>query len=132
MYFASPIAVCAMSTKTQAAKAITPRKINLGEQLLSSLENYVGKPIQIGMRPEHIVMCEDENNSNPADCTCEVIAYENMGNEQLVYLSLAGKTLIIRRSHGDVVEVGKDKAIRFLRDKIIFMDEASGEVIEKQ
>src|SRR6185295_19144159 len=35
-------------------------KISLGAQLPPALKSYVGKPIQIGVRPEHIVLCEDE------------------------------------------------------------------------
>ena len=57
------------------------------------------------------------------------MAYENMGNEQLVYLSLADQTLIVRRAPRETVEVGKEKAIRFATDKIIYIDEFSQQVI---
>ena len=53
-----------------------------------SLKNYIGKFIQIGIRPEHILICEDGNTDVVPDCMLEIIAYENMGNEQFVYLSL--------------------------------------------
>ena len=39
----------------------------------------------------------EENNNNKADCILEVTAYENMGNEQLVYFKLQEKLLIVRR-----------------------------------
>ena len=70
--------------------------IHLGNDLSEVLKNYIGKPIDIGIRPEHIFMME-ENNNNKADCILEVTAYENMGNEQLVYFKLQEKLLIVRR-----------------------------------
>ncbi len=94
-----------------------------------SEDRYIGKRIQIGIRPEHIVLCEDENNSTAPDATLEVTAYENMGNEQLVYLALAAQTLIVRRAPRETVDVGKQKEVRFLKEKIIYMNEESGEVI---
>lgn len=91
-----------------------------------------GKPLVIGVRPEHIILSEDEKDSNnrSPDCILEVSAYENMGNEQLVYLSLADQTLIAGRPPNESVEIGKKIGVSFLRDKIIFMDEESGAVIK--
>jgi multiple sugar transport system ATP-binding protein len=102
-------------------------RIPLGSLLPQALENYIGKPIQLGIRPEHIFI-SDENNITPQSALV-VTAYENMGNEQLVYVSLADKTLIIRTAPRETVEVGKEKEIRFLTEKIIYMNEVSGDVI---
>lgn len=106
-------------------------KISLGTLLPAALENQVGNRIQIGIRPEHIVLCEDENNANAPDCTLQVTAYENMGNEQLVYLALSNQTLIVRRAPRETVDVGKAKDVRFLSDKIIYMNEDNGKVISR-
>ena len=103
--------------------------ICLGPVLSTVLKNYVDKPILIGARPEHIFLCEDDVSNGTHDCTLKVMAYENMGNEQLVYLSLADQTLIVRRAPRETVEVGKEKAIRFATDKIIYIDEFSQQVI---
>jgi multiple sugar transport system ATP-binding protein len=103
-------------------------RICIGPDLPAALEKYIDKPIQIGVRPEHIYIHEEDDNYLP-DCTLKVIAYENMGNEQLVYLSLGEQTLIARRASRDEVEVGKEKAIRFSSDKLIYIDAASGDVI---
>ena len=103
-------------------------RISLGAAIAPALENYIGKPIQLGLRPEHIIICE-ENNGNNFDCTLPVIAYENMGNEQLIYLSLATQTLIARRPSTGMIDTGTEKRIRFLADKIIYFDEQTGEVI---
>jgi multiple sugar transport system ATP-binding protein len=104
-------------------------KISLGADLPAALENYMGKTILIGIRPEHIFLCEDQTGNQDTDCALKVIAYENMGNEQLVYLSLANQTLIARRAPRETVDVGHEKQVRFMKDKIIFIDEATGEVI---
>ncbi|MGI8951132.1 MAG: ABC transporter ATP-binding protein [Chitinophagaceae bacterium] len=104
-------------------------KIFLSSVVSNALKNYVDKPIEIGIRPEDIFICEDDETGAKPDCALKVIAFENMGNEQLVYLSLANKTLIIRRAPRETVDVGKEKNIRFLKDKIIFIEEASGQII---
>ena len=103
--------------------------IFLGSHIPASLEKYTGVPIQIGIRPEHVSLCE-EGNKNIAHCTLKVTAYENMGNEQLVYLSLAGQTLIARRSSSEMTEIGSEIPVQFSTDKIIYMDEKNGEVIK--
>jgi multiple sugar transport system ATP-binding protein len=106
-------------------------RICIGSDLPVALEKYIDKPIQIGVRPEHIYIHEEHTNSLP-DCTLKVTAYENMGNEQLVYLSLGDQTLIARRASRDEVEIGKEKAIRFSTDKLIYIDATSGDVIKLQ
>jgi hypothetical protein len=52
-----------------------------------------------------------------------------MGNEQLVYLSLAGKTVIARRPPSEINEVGSMKGIRFNSDKLFFINEENGKTI---
>ncbi|MDQ2718888.1 MAG: sn-glycerol-3-phosphate ABC transporter ATP-binding protein UgpC [Bacteroidota bacterium] len=101
--------------------------ISLGTEIPSGLRKYVDKHIQIGIRPEDIFISEDVNVT--PDCKLKVMAYENMGNEQLVYLSLANQTLIARRPPADTVEIGNEVAVNFSKNKIIFMQEESGEVI---
>jgi multiple sugar transport system ATP-binding protein len=105
-------------------------RISLGNDIPEAVKNYIGKLIQIGMRPEHIFICEENDGKNP-DCKLQVIAYENMGNEQLVYLSLSKQILIARRPPLETIDAGKEKGIRFLTEKIIYMDDITGEVIGK-
>ncbi|HEV8080750.1 MAG TPA: sn-glycerol-3-phosphate ABC transporter ATP-binding protein UgpC, partial [Chitinophagaceae bacterium] len=68
-------------------------KINLGPSIAAGLEKYTGRKITIGIRPEDIIISEDADTKS--DCKLNVMAFENMGNEQLVYLSLAAQTLIV-------------------------------------
>jgi multiple sugar transport system ATP-binding protein len=101
-------------------------QISLGE-IPGDLEKYLDKKIIIGIRPEDIIVSKD--NSDSSDCKLKVIAYENMGNEQLVYLSLANQSVIARRPPADTVEMGNEIGIIFSKTKIIFMQEENGEVI---
>jgi multiple sugar transport system ATP-binding protein len=103
-------------------------RIFLGHDIPTAVKRYVGKSVQIGVRPENIFICEENDGTDP-DCKLEVIAYENMGNEQLVYFSLAKQTLIVRRPPLQTIDAGKEKGIRFDKEKIIYFDELSGEVI---
>jgi multiple sugar transport system ATP-binding protein len=91
------------------------------------LEMHINKKIIIGIRPEDIVLNE-KDNSNP-DCYLKVMAFENMGNEQLVYLALGKNTLIARRPPVETTEIGSELGVTFTREKMIFMDAESGEVI---
>ena len=101
--------------------------IGLGPKISIALEKYLDKQILIGIRPEDIVVAGDAGAGY--DCTLKVIAYENMGNEQLVYLSLENQTIIARRPPADTIDIGSEIGISFLKDKIIFLQEESGEVI---
>ena len=102
-------------------------KINLGSSLAIGLQNYLDTKIVIGIRPEYIRISAD--TTTPNDCLLKVMAFENMGNEQLVYLTLSSQTLIARRPPAETMDIGKEVGMNFNRDKIYFMDKISGEVI---
>ena len=107
-------------------------KIPLGASIPGLLQKYIGESLQIGVRPEHIYICENDSDSGIPHCKLKILAYENMGNEQLVYLSLADQTLIVRRTPRDGLEFGVEKGIRFSPDKLLFIDEATGEVVSSE
>jgi multiple sugar transport system ATP-binding protein len=102
-------------------------KFLLGIEISDALKNYINKPIEIGIRPEDIFISED--NTNRPDCTLRIIAFENMGNEQLVYFSLSNQTLIIRRTSRDNLELNTEMGITFSKNNIIAFDEVTGDVI---
>ncbi len=104
-------------------------KISLGGSLPVQLQDQPRKRITIGVRPEHIILCGDQNNGSAPDGTLVVTAYENMGNEQLVYFVTGAQNLIVRGTPDEPIEPGKSKGIRFLADKIIYIDDNSGQVI---
>src|SRR4030095_10327229 len=96
-------------------------KISLGPFLSDGLEKYINKPVQIGIRPEHICISEGDSINDKPDCVLKILAYENMGNEQLVYLSLDGQTLIARRPPRESIELEHQIGVRFTKDKIFYM-----------
>lgn len=60
-------------------------------EIPESVKDFIGKPIEIGIRPEHINILEENSETKgdkTADCFLEITAYENMGNEQQVYFKL--------------------------------------------
>ena len=102
-------------------------KTHLGNTVRSGLQSYISKKVEIGIRPEDIFITEDDASNS--DCTLNVMAFENMGNEQLLYLTHGAQTIIARRPPGGEVEMGCDVGVRFSRDKMIFIDKESGDVI---
>ena len=102
-------------------------KFFLGTEVSDTLKNYMNKSIEIGIRPEDIFINEDDTNKS--DCTLKIIAFENMGNEQLVYFSFAEKTIIVRRSSQTDLELTAEKGIIFSRNNIVYFDEATGNVL---
>ena len=101
--------------------------IYLGTEISETLERFLDMVIQIGIRPEDISVSNNPGDND--DCKAKTIAYENMGNEQLVYLSLGNQTLIARRPPSDSIEIGEEVGICFSKEKMIFMQEENGEVI---
>jgi multiple sugar transport system ATP-binding protein len=98
--------------------------------LPEQLKDHIDKPLEIGIRPEHILIKENNSESNrDADCTLEVSAFENTGNEQLVYFNLQEKPLIVRCEPKEDVGFGHLKALYFSKDKIIFINTKNGKVL---
>ena len=105
-------------------------KILLGSAIPSSLQSNVGNELEIGIRPENIIISDNEI-AGTGQNILEVAAYENMGNEQLIYLTLYNQTLIARRQQQDPVEIGFKFFVSFPEEKIIFIDPSNGEVFHK-
>jgi len=76
----------------------------LGPGIPALFKSRIGDKLEIGIRPENIVISEVKDPAIP-EIILEVLAYENMGNEQLVYLTLEDQTLIARRAAQDSVEI---------------------------
>lgn len=101
--------------------------IPLGYKIPGSLQSKTGNELEIGIRPENIVISAEK----VADCNIglEVMAYENMGNEQLVYLTMKDQTIIARRNAQDTVDIGSTLFVNFAANKIIFIDPVSENII---
>jgi multiple sugar transport system ATP-binding protein len=126
-------------------------RVSLGADIPETLKGYTGKPVVMGLRPEHIRICDNDDlrrdgagndagwSGAEADAGVEcpgrptihgrVVANENMGNEQLVYLSLAQQELVIRRPPTGQMEAGTERALQFMTGEIVWLDGVSGETI---
>lgn len=102
-------------------------RILLEPGIEASLGSYINTEIILGIRPENISIVEGTAN---ADCSLEVLAFENMGNEQLIYLSIGSQTIIVRRPQTHEIEIGDKAAIAYSRKNMLFMAESTGQVIE--
>jgi multiple sugar transport system ATP-binding protein len=104
-------------------------EIDLGTEISDELRSYVNRKIQVGIRPEDVLL--SENMSLPSHTRLNVLAYENMGNEQLVYLSLANSILIARRPSSDTINTGDGLSVNFVMNRILFFNDGNGERIKK-
>jgi multiple sugar transport system ATP-binding protein len=95
--------------------------IPIGKEIVEKLSAYLGKPIEIAFRPEDAIISDADNAIAP--CKAEVAAFENMGNEQLVYFLLNKQTLIARRQAGEILTIGSTINISFRKEKLIFINE---------
>jgi multiple sugar transport system ATP-binding protein len=128
----------------------------IGSPSMNFLKGFSREHVILGIRPENVLICEDNQPPSPdtpghaasspdtpghaapppgtpdyaaPPHVCEVIAVENMGNEQLIYLSLAGQTVIVRRPPSESIAAGDTVGIRFIPDQIYYLDEATDLVI---
>jgi len=101
--------------------------LKIGDFVPKQMERNENNNITIGIRPENILV--DTTTPDTADCKLKVSAFENMGNEQIIYLTLGNHIIIARRPATTVVEIGQEVGIRFLKDKLFFMDNDTGDVI---
>ncbi len=100
--------------------------IMLGTTVPAMIEKRIGETIEIGVRPEHIsISSAQTNHSFPV----EVVAYENMGNEQLIYVSFYNHTMVIRKPSYDEIMIGMRLFAAFENESVLFFDIDSGEVI---
>lgn len=102
-------------------------QIRLGNVISADLSAYVDHQIFIGIRPEDITLTDI--SAGRSDCRLTVTAYENMGNEQLIYFTLENQTIIVRSQQVQKIEIGSDAGVLFSRDKLHFMEAAEGKVI---
>jgi multiple sugar transport system ATP-binding protein len=101
--------------------------ISLGKEFPEIVEKYIDRPITLGIRPEHILVVAEDDSV--ADCSLTITAFENMGNEQLVYFKLQEKPFIVRREAKEEVDFGEIKKLFFLRNKIFLLDAETGIVL---
>ena len=98
--------------------------ISLGTEIPEELKAYCNKELTAGIRPEYLQLTDADIEG--ASFVLKVNAFENMGNEQLIYLTMGDRLLIARRSSSDMQGIGESVAVKVMANKIIFFDTGSG------
>jgi len=70
------------------------------------LESFTGKPITLGIRPEHIGSPAAEQRADAPRITAEVEAVEPLGPESYVYYSAGAETFVSRVDAGGTFQIG--------------------------
>jgi multiple sugar transport system ATP-binding protein len=80
-----------------------------------------GRPVELGIRPEHVVIGESD-----IPHTAEVELVEPMGAETIVWCRLAGKPLSVRVDGDSRIRAGERLPIAFPAERLNIFDAATG------
>jgi multiple sugar transport system ATP-binding protein len=88
--------------------------LTLPSSIGGKVENYVGRKLLFGLRPDHIysVQARPEEKSNYVDC--DIIFIENMGNDLFVYFSAGANQYVARLAPN--INIDSGEAHRFWFD----------------
>ncbi|MFW6162385.1 MAG: ABC transporter ATP-binding protein [Planctomycetota bacterium] len=110
-----------LSLETEAGRMVLP------ERFSALLERQVGRQVVWGMRPEHIEPAAEGQGVAPAETLeAQVNVVEPLGDEMLLYLSLAGQDVVAKVDAHTRAEVGETMRIRVDADRCHVFDAASG------
>jgi len=106
-------------------------KIALAKKDIDLLNNYVGKEVVLGIRPEHIYTAEDksiDNKSAEFEVKCEIS--ELLGSEIIVYGELANQKVLMKISSKNNVQREDTVKCVFDEDAVHFFDAETKEAIK--
>ena len=89
------------------------------QNYVEKLNNYVDKPITMGIRPEHILEIDKEED-NSFNCDVEVV--EPMGNETFLYLKLGKINFVSRLNTIKSYKYGQKTLLKFDLNRSHFFD----------
>jgi multiple sugar transport system ATP-binding protein len=84
-------------------------KLELPEEKRDLLNLYGNKEIEMGIRPEHIILSNDPNNI----VTGEISIIELMGNEKIIHFYAGEKIIVCRTEPHCKLEKGKKASFKF-------------------
>jgi multiple sugar transport system ATP-binding protein len=103
-------------------------KVPIPEKYHEKIERLIGQEAWFGVRPEHVYDTKFPRPEKPAVTitgTIEVI--ERLGNEILIYLSVAGQKLILKEDAHCKAEIGEKINITFNMELIHLFDKKTEE-----
>ncbi len=94
----------------------------------AALERYTGRPVSLGVRPEHI-MGPAEAAANGDSFSARVDVVEPMGAEINLYLDTGGAMLTARVGPGARCAPGEERTFNVAMDRVHYFDAAAGDAI---
>jgi multiple sugar transport system ATP-binding protein len=88
-----------------------------------SAEQYIGSEVCLGIRPEHITVCND------GDISQQVQVVEPLGSETLLYFTVAGDMFVVKTDGEITPEVNQEVKFSFDPARIHLFDVNSGEAL---
>jgi multiple sugar transport system ATP-binding protein len=86
-------------------------------------EQYIGSEVCLGIRPEHITVCND------GDISQQVQVVEPLGSETLLYFTVAGDMFVVKTDGEITPEVNQEVKFSFDPARIHLFDVNSGEAL---
>jgi len=99
-------------------------------QWTEAIHPYVGKPITLGLRPEHIGCPAADRAVNPPRIPAVVEAVERLGAESYVYFITGRQTFVARMSPGHVPKIGDFAQPAVAIDHLQFFDPKTEQTLE--
>jgi ABC-type sugar transport system ATPase subunit len=108
-------------------------KLSLPVSEFPNAKNFVGQPIVLGIRPEHITVVSGDAERSPTSFRALVEMVEPMGGEANLYLQTGGHALICRSRRGaDKDHAGHRSQFEIDLSKARLFDPASGQVLRRE
>ncbi|HKL94883.1 MAG TPA: sn-glycerol-3-phosphate ABC transporter ATP-binding protein UgpC [Haploplasma sp.] len=88
-------------------------------------QNYLGKEIYLGIRPENIIVKRLVDNDSMYQSTIQL--YELLGSESLVHIDLMGQNVVSKIKDFERLNVGDKVEYKFLTEHLFFFDNETEE-----
>jgi multiple sugar transport system ATP-binding protein len=98
----------------------------LGKEMDAIIKGAKTSDITIGIRPEHIIIIKEKQNST-FEARVELV--ELIGRELFVHLKKEEKSLIVITSPAERPNIGENIRFKFDENKIFFFDKKTGEAL---
>ena len=96
------------------------------KELKKPLEQYEGKKVILGIRPEDIYIESDHNNHNPSkafNVSCDYV--ELLGYDLVLYFYILGHKIVAKVDEKADIHTNDDTKLSFDNDKVYFFDAES-------
>jgi multiple sugar transport system ATP-binding protein len=104
----------------------------LGGDLATSLKDYTGKKIILGIRPEKLNVSKSATGPNGSTIEAVVEVIEPLGAETFVYLGRGKNSLVARMNGGEQARVNEKLAVGFDSSEAHFFDAQTGKAIAQR